>query len=103
MKKIIFIVIVTIFSCGVFAAPKSPNLKGKLFEKNITKEKKAQKSTTKFIALCSQKQSFTIDCPNNGPTIEIAVTTISFNCETGVIVNIDTWQSGRTCPPPQEL
>ena len=100
MKKVIFIVIVTIFSCGVMAAPISSNLKGKLPEKTIIKEKKVQKSIVKFIEPpCSQKQSITIDCPKGGPTIEISVVTIFYTCSTGAIINVDVYQTGRTCPP----
>lgn len=41
-------------------------------------------------------------CPDGRPLL-LGVFTVSFNCETGQIINTDFWQSGRSCDRPAEV
>ena len=43
-----------------------------------------------------------MDC-GGGRTVEFAVVTLSYDCETGRVINSDVWQSGKTCSSQQEL
>ena len=102
MKKILLIAIMAIFTTGAFAASTVKPVE--VGSKNAYKDNSTTKKQKKLIdfSTCSQKASFSFDC-GGGKSVVFAVVTISYDCETGRIINTDTWQSGRTCDTPEEF
>lgn len=52
--------------------------------------------------VCETKSNMTMTCPDGRPLL-LGVFTVSYNCETGQIINTDFWQSGRSCDRPVEV
>ena len=102
MKKILLIALMAIFTTGVFAANgiklSKPTSENTAKKKGISKNQKVNHDFN----TCSQKASFSMDC-GGGRTVEFAVVTLSYDCETGRVINSDVWQSGKTCSSQQEL
>ena len=97
MKKSILFILLAMFSIVTFAAKTSNE---KSFKSVNSVKKSAVKSATALKELaCSSTQIFTYSCPS-GEKIVTAFVTVSVNCNTGAIINVDTYQTGQLCHTP---